>query len=81
MHREMFDSVLISLRQRVPFQPFTIALLNGDRFEVDFPNALSVRDGAAVYIQAGGIPVIFDHEGVNQRIGDLMNHGNHDSKP
>jgi hypothetical protein len=31
-----------------------------------------VRDGVAVYVAAGGVPVIFDHEGVSQVIGDLM---------
>ena len=46
--------------------------MNGDRFEVDFPDALLVRDGVAVYLQAGGVPIIFDHEGVNQFVGDLM---------
>jgi hypothetical protein len=53
-------------------RPFTVALVNGDRFEVDHPDALVVRDGVAVYIGAGGVPVLFDHEGVGQFIGDLM---------
>ncbi len=44
----------------------------GDRFEVDHPAALVVRDGVAVYIGPGGVPVLFDHEGVSQFIGDLM---------
>jgi len=26
----------------------------------------------AIYIASGGVPVIFDHEGVSQFIGDLM---------
>ena len=67
-----FDATLTSLRKRSPFRPFTVALVNGDRFEVDFPDALVIRDGAAVYLAAGGIPVIFDHEGVSQVIGDLI---------
>jgi hypothetical protein len=71
-----FDATLVALRKRSPFRPFTVALVNGDRFEVDFPDALVIRDGAAVYLAAGGIPVIFDHEGVSQVIGDLMGHGN-----
>ena len=33
---------------------------------------LVVRDGVAVYIGPGGVPVLFDHEGVSQFIGDLM---------
>jgi hypothetical protein len=39
--------------RRSPFRPFTVALVNGDRFEVDYPDALVVRDGMAVFISAG----------------------------
>jgi hypothetical protein len=67
-----FDQVLNTFRSRTPFRPFTVALVNGDRFEVDSPNALVVRDGVAIYVAPGGIPIIFDHDGVNQFIGDLM---------
>jgi hypothetical protein len=49
-----------------------VALVNGDRFEVDRPDALVVRDGVAVYVAPGGVPVLFDYEGVNQFISDLM---------
>ncbi|MBL8792686.1 MAG: hypothetical protein JNM56_02145 [Planctomycetia bacterium] len=72
MEVDNFDRTLNAFKKRQPFRPFTIALVNGDRFEVDFPDALLVRDGVAVYIAAGGIPVIFDHEGVNQFIGELI---------
>ena len=68
MEANNFDRTLIAFRERKPFQPFTVALVNGDRFEVDSPNALVVRDGVAIYIAPGGFPIIFDHEGVNQLI-------------
>ena len=67
-----FDHILKTLKERKPYRPFTVALVNGDRFEVDHPDALVVRDGVAVYIAAGGVPVLFDHAGVGQFIGDLM---------
>jgi hypothetical protein len=67
-----FDQTLNAFKRRIPFRPFRIALVNGDRFEVDFPDALLIRDGVAVFVAAGGIPVIFDYEGVNQFVGDLM---------
>ncbi len=76
MEAENFDQTLTAFKRRNPFRHFTVALLNGDRFEVDFPDALLVRDGVAVYLQAGGVPIIFDHEGVNQFAGDLMEKGN-----
>jgi hypothetical protein len=71
MERERFDNTLRMLTQRRPFQTFTVAMVNGDRLEVDFPNAIAFRDGTALYIAPGGIPVWFDHEGVSQVIGDL----------
>lgn len=44
---------------------------NGDRLEVDHPDALAIRDGVALFAGLGGIPSIFDHEGVSRIIGDL----------
>ena len=76
MDTEHFDRTLNTFKRRSPFRPFTVALVNGDRFEVDYPDALVVRDGVAVFISAGGVPVLFDHEGVSQFIGDLMEQGN-----
>jgi hypothetical protein len=72
MEADNFDRTLRAFKRRTPFLPFTVALVNGDRFEVDHPDALVVRDGAAAYIGAGGVPVLFDHEGVRQVVGDLM---------
>lgn len=76
MDVDNFDRTLSAFRQRVPFRPFTVARVNGDRFEVDHPGALVVRDGVAVYIGPGGVPVLFDHEGVSQFIGDRMTQPN-----
>ena len=67
-----FDRTLRAFKRRSPYLPFTVALVNGDRFEVDHPDALVVRDGVAVFIGVGGVPVVFDHEGVSQFVGDLM---------
>jgi hypothetical protein len=71
MEVDNFEQTLRAFLRRAPFRPFTVALVNGDRVEVDHPSALLMRDGVAVYIAPGGVPVIFDHEGVNQFIGDL----------
>ena len=76
MEAANFDQTLGAFRSRRPFQPFTVVLVNGDRFEVDHPDAFWMRDGLAVYIAPGGVPVIFDHEGVSQFIGDLMGQEN-----
>lgn len=72
MEAQDFDQTLNAFKRRSPFRSFTVVLVNGDRFEVDFPNALLVRDGVGVFVAAGGVPVIFDHEGVSQFVGDLQ---------
>jgi hypothetical protein len=36
---------------------------------VDHPGALVVRDGVAVFLSLGGMPIWFDHASVNQIIG------------
>lgn len=71
MTRENFDGTLRAFKHRRPFQPFTVAMVNGDRFEVDYPDALAFRDGVALYAAPGGVPAIFDHEGVSEFTGDL----------
>lgn len=71
MDRDTFDNTIRTFKHRTPFQPFTVALVNGDRVEVDHPEALVFRDGVAIFAGPGGIPVVFDYEGVSQVIGDL----------
>jgi len=71
MDRATFDRALRVFKHRTPFRPFTLAMVNGDRLEVDYPDALAFRDGAALYFGAGGTPVLFDYEGVSEVIGDL----------
>jgi hypothetical protein len=66
MTADNFNHILQELRQRTPFQVFTVELAGGRRFEVDHPRALVVRDGVAVFIAPGGFPVWFDHESVGQ---------------
>jgi hypothetical protein len=63
---ENFDHVLTALRQRKPFQVFTVELAGGHRFEVDHPTAIVIRNGVAVFLAPGGSPVWFDHKNVSQ---------------
>ncbi len=71
MTSDHFDQLLDALRGRSPFHPFTVELSGGHRFEVDHPNAMIVRDGVAVFLRPGGVPVWFDHESVTQIVGDI----------
>ena len=73
MTAEDFGQVLGGLRQRTPFQVFTVELSGGHRFEVDHPGAIVVREGVVVFIAPGGVPIWFDHESVNQIIGAPAN--------
>lgn len=71
MEAENFENTLSAFQSRKPFRPFTVVLAAGDRFEVDHAGALVHREGVAIYIAPGGVPIIFDHEGVSQFVGDL----------
>jgi hypothetical protein len=71
MDRERFEATLSRLFEAGPFRPFTISMLNGEKFEVDFPNALAFRGGIATYISSRGVPIFFDHEGVSHIARDL----------
>lgn len=71
MDAQSFDNLLNAFAAQVPFRPFTVVMNTGDQFEIDFPRALVNRAGVAVYLSPGGIPVFFDHNSVNQFVGDL----------
>jgi hypothetical protein len=71
MDRDTFDVTLRTLKTSQPFRPFTVAMVNGDRLEVDDPDALAMRNGVALFVAPGRVPVWFDHEGVSQVIGEL----------
>jgi hypothetical protein len=74
MNRDTFEETIRAFRNRVPFKPFTVATVSGKRHEVDFPDALAVREGLAIFVGPGRVPVFFDHEGVSEVIGDLAGH-------
>jgi hypothetical protein len=66
-----FDKALEGLKQCQPFRPFTVELVGGKRFEVDQGGALVVREGVAVFISPGGLPVFFDHDSVIPFVAEL----------
>ena len=73
MTADNFTNVLEGLKQLQPFRVFTVELHGGRRFEVDHAGALVVRDGVAVFLAPGGVPIWFDHESVTQIIGAPAN--------
>ena len=79
MDRDTFDRTIRAFKHRTPFQPFTVAMTNGDRVEIDFPDAVLVREGVVLYAGPGGVPHVFDYEGVSQVIGDLAGNASGDA--
>lgn len=71
MTTDNFDHTLQALRDRSPFRPFTVVLHSGRKFEIDHAEAVVQRDGVAIFVGRGGVPVVFDHEGVEHFVGDL----------
>ncbi len=37
MDRETFNGTFTAFRGRVPFRPFTVVMVSGERYEVDHP--------------------------------------------
>lgn len=70
MTAEHFQTTIKAFQRRTPFRPYVVELVSGDRTQVDHPEALVIRGGVAVFVNATGAPVIFDHEGVSQVFAD-----------
>ena len=70
MQTDAFERSLRAFVRRVPFQPFTVELTSGTRFQVLHPEALAFNGGLAVYIGTDGTPSLFDHESVSQLVGN-----------
>jgi len=75
MDRDTFSRTIWAFKKRSAFRPFTVVTMSGDRHEVDHPEAIAVRDGLALIAAPGNVPVIFDHENVDQVVGELSGHG------
>ena len=75
MDRDSFTETIRAFKHRTPFRPFTVVTVSGNRHEVDHPDALAVNDGIGLFAGPGGVPVIFDHDGVSEVIGDLSGRG------
>jgi hypothetical protein len=68
MTPENFSKVLLAMLDRKPFKPFTVQLHDGVRFEIDHPKATVIRQGVAVFMAPGPVPIDFDHDSVTHII-------------
>jgi hypothetical protein len=73
MTADNFDIILEGFKNVEPFRIFTVELHGEQRFEVDHPGALVVRDRVAVFLAPGGMLIWFDHDSVNQIVGPPTN--------
>ncbi len=60
--------MLLAMIRRKPFKPFTVELNTGARIEIDYPDATVIREGVAIFIAPGFVPIYFDHDSVTQII-------------
>ncbi len=65
-----FSNSLQAFQRQTPFKSFTVELVSGDRLRIDHPEALVIRAGVAAFIDARGVPTLFDHDSVSQFIGN-----------
>ena len=71
MDPDTLDETIRTFRRRDPFHPFTLAMNDGSRLEVDHPDAVVYHEGTGVFIAPGGAPHLFTSHSVNRVIGDL----------
>jgi hypothetical protein len=70
MTAENFDKTLRAYQRRIPFHSFAIRFVSGEHIEIDHPEAMVIRGGVGVYVNASGVPTLFDHESVSEVIGE-----------
>ena len=68
MTADHFQTTIRAFQRRAPFRSYIVELVSADRIMVDHPDALVVRGGVGVFVNAAGAPTIFDCEGVSQVI-------------
>ena len=73
MDREIFDGTMRTFKHRTPVRPFTVSRVNGQRLEVNRPDAIAVSDGVALFVGPGGVPAVFDYEWVAQMVENVAN--------
>ena len=71
MDPENLEATIDGCLSAQPFHPFTLAMTDGSRLEVDHPKAVHFFKGFGVFYGPGGRPQFFEAGGVNRVIADL----------
>ena len=72
MSTDDFDRVIMEKLDRLPFQAFTIEMLDGKRLEIDRPFSVAIRGGVASCFAGGKLHLEIRSEQVRQ-VGDMAN--------
>ena len=70
MTAEHFDKTLQAYQKRRPFRSFAVRFISGEQIDVDHPEAMIIRGGIGAYVDAAGVPTLFDHESVSEVVGE-----------
>ena len=70
MHTNRLTRTFFCASRREPVARLVVTTA-GNRHEVDHPEAIIVRGGVSLFLAPGNVPVIFDHDGVSEVVGDL----------
>jgi hypothetical protein len=69
MTADHFEKTLQAYQRRKPFRSFRVRFLSGEHIDVDHPETVIIRAGVAAYVNAKGVPTLFDHESVSEVLG------------
>ena len=70
--KENLKLALDLFNKRRPCKPFTIVLNSGERLQADHSEALFHSDSAGFFFTPGDAPILFDHDGITNVVGDLV---------
>jgi hypothetical protein len=66
MTAENANTISRTRLERRPCIIFRVELRGGQRLEIDHSRGVVLREGAAVFVASGCIPMYIDHDSVNQ---------------
>jgi hypothetical protein len=70
MTADHFEKTLQAYQRRKPFRSFRVRFVSGEHINLDHPEAVIIRAGVGVYLNAKGVPTLFDHHSVSIVLGE-----------
>ena len=63
MDPDTLAETIETFQDQTPFHPFTLAMNDGSRLEIDHPRAVVYRNGTGVFVGPAGTPHLFNQRG------------------